>query len=523
MTEFGIQIDDGSEKLPQIVVEKNSQSVELYDWQRRAIEYFFKHHKVIYEITTGGGKTFCAIEILKQLLDIEPSLNTLIVVPKNIILETVWFKELYNAGFSMIDVGVFYGGIKEYGKNFTITNMQNLELIQLEIFDVAIFDECFAGNTIVTTIKNNTERKMLIKNIVNKRLEVNVLSYNLKTKKVESKKVIDWYKIKEKRKVIDIKLEDGTILTVTPDQLIYNGEKYIQAKNLKINDYVLKDDKKEIRYCKCGCGKSFIHPRKGRTKYINGHFLLGRTLIEVWGEKAKGIIEKRSARLKGKKYEEIYGEKKGKEMREHISRTRKGKKLNRVKPCYRKGLTYEEAYGKEKAKEIKQKIITANLNNGPHWTKKEIIVAYQKIPKIRKTEWVSYRKKGLLPDWGTMKKYWNNIDNFSIEAGKTFLQPLYKISGIGQNEKIILDTIEKDKNISLERQYKIKNFYVDGYDKLNNVVYEIDESYHKYNNHFDKIRENKIKNILNCTFVRINEQQFILCQTNTILGDFIIR
>ncbi len=141
MVEFGIQIDDGSEKLPQIVVEKNSQSIELYDWQRRAIEFFLNHHKVIYEVSTGAGKTVCAIEILKKLLEVEPTLNTLIIVPKNVILETTWFKELYNAGFSLVDIGVFYGGIKEYGKKFTITNMQNLEKIQLEIFDVVCYDE----------------------------------------------------------------------------------------------------------------------------------------------------------------------------------------------------------------------------------------------------------------------------------------------------------------------------------------------------------------------------------------------
>ena len=138
--EFDISIEDGSEVLPEFSVEQNTTYMTLHDWQRRAIDYFFKYNQAMFEVTTGAGKTFCAIEILKRIWKEDPNVKVLIVVPKNIILETGWFKELYNAGISLIDIGAYYGRIKEYSK-VTITNMQNLQNIDIERFDCVVFDE----------------------------------------------------------------------------------------------------------------------------------------------------------------------------------------------------------------------------------------------------------------------------------------------------------------------------------------------------------------------------------------------
>ena len=138
--EFGIDIDDGSQALSSIIIDENDKSIELYEWQREAKDYFFKYNKAIFEVATGCGKTFCAIDIMKEVLKKDPDVMILIVVPKNIILEQTWFKELYDNGFSLIDVGVFYGFAKEFCK-ITITNMQNLKNVPLELFDMIILDE----------------------------------------------------------------------------------------------------------------------------------------------------------------------------------------------------------------------------------------------------------------------------------------------------------------------------------------------------------------------------------------------
>ena len=60
MTRFEIAIDDGSTTLSEFAVEENTKFVELYDWQRRAIKYFFKNNVALYSVTTGclTGNTF---------------------------------------------------------------------------------------------------------------------------------------------------------------------------------------------------------------------------------------------------------------------------------------------------------------------------------------------------------------------------------------------------------------------------------------------------------------------------------
>jgi superfamily II DNA or RNA helicase len=139
--EFGILIDDGSKHIQPFVIDENTKSLELYDWQRRAINYFFKNDcNSIFEVTTGAGKTYCAIQIVKRIWELDPKVKVLIIVPKNVIMETGWYSELYEAGVSLVDIGVYYGNIKEYSK-VTITNMQNLDRIAFEIFDCIIFDE----------------------------------------------------------------------------------------------------------------------------------------------------------------------------------------------------------------------------------------------------------------------------------------------------------------------------------------------------------------------------------------------
>jgi len=80
---------------------------------------------------------------------------------------------------------------------------------------------------------------------------------------------------------------------------------------------------------------------------------------------------------------------------------------------------------------------------------------------------------------------------------------------IGKNEKQILDKVELDNNIKLERQFMFRGYFLDGYDKENNVVYEVDEK-----QHFDCLgnlkekdiqRQSEIEHYLNCDFIRIKD------------------
>jgi len=77
----------------------------------------------------------------------------------------------------------------------------------------------------------------------------------------------------------------------------------------------------------------------------------------------------------------------------------------------------------------------------------------------------------------------------------------------GRNEIQILDQIEVEFDIFIERQYPIIGYFIDGYDKQNNIVYEIDEKAHLSPNKKkrDILRQENIINKLNCQFVRIKD------------------
>jgi len=76
---------------------------------------------------------------------------------------------------------------------------------------------------------------------------------------------------------------------------------------------------------------------------------------------------------------------------------------------------------------------------------------------------------------------------------------------IGNNEKFILDSIEKSNNIKIIRQYEVEGYFLDGYCKEKNITFEIDESYHNKKLKKDKQRENIIKDKLNCKVIRIKD------------------
>ena len=159
-------------------------------------------------------------------------------------METGWLGELYRNGYNLPEIGVFYGMAKEYGR-VTITNMQSLSKVAIELFDIVIFDECFSGDTNVTVRINNKNKNIKIKKIVNKKIFCEVLSYNINKNKYEYKSILKHYQIKEKRKVMKIILEDNTKIILTPEQLIYNGNNYIKANKLKKGNFIQCLEKKK--------------------------------------------------------------------------------------------------------------------------------------------------------------------------------------------------------------------------------------------------------------------------------------
>lgn len=113
---------------------------KLHKWQEDALEEFMDKESLIAECATGSGKSRFAIECIKRIWDKYPNYNILIVVPKIIILEDTWIRELNKNNITFNNVGIYYGFAKEYSK-ITITTIASVKKIPLEIFDVVIFDE----------------------------------------------------------------------------------------------------------------------------------------------------------------------------------------------------------------------------------------------------------------------------------------------------------------------------------------------------------------------------------------------
>jgi len=72
----------------------------------------------------------------------------------------------------------------------------------------------------------------------------------------------------------------------------------------------------------------------------------------------------------------------------------------------------------------------------------------------------------------------------------------------GENEVELLNKIEMENSITINRNFKILRYMPDGYCVENNTVYEVYERHHRYTAHaqYDKNRQQVIQNYLKCNF-----------------------
>ena len=98
------------------------------------------------------------------------------------------------------------------------------------------------------------------------------------------------------------------------------------------------------------------------------------------------------------------------------------------------------------------------------------------------------------------------------------LEDVLQVIGETENQRVVvvkpriehlaLDIVDQLQGIKLIRQYPVKVsedklFFIDGYDPIGKVAYEIDEKNHKYQQKDDTEREQAIRDYLGCEFVRI--------------------
>ncbi len=159
----------------------------------------------------------------------------------------------------------------------------------------------------------------------------------------------------------------------------------------------------------------------------------------------------------------------------NLSFAQKGKKKSK-EHCKNIGLarlgkSYEEIYGNSKAKKLRKKAKLRMIGN-----------TYTKNVK-KSAETIRKHRVAAI----------NNIEKYRGKL-KCF---------VGKNEKRLLDEQEIKNNCEIIRQHKIRElgYIVDGYDKANNVVYEVYEKYyHIRKPKKDLKRQREIQKFLKCKF-----------------------
>lgn len=113
--------------------------IELYDYQKEAVATMIRAKGGVLVSPCGSGKTFMGIEILRQL----ESKFLWLTHTKDLLNQTL--KEMKTL-YPFLDIGTITDGKINMGKDGTISTVQTLSKIDLEIykneFDVVIVDEC---------------------------------------------------------------------------------------------------------------------------------------------------------------------------------------------------------------------------------------------------------------------------------------------------------------------------------------------------------------------------------------------
>jgi len=187
------------------------------------------------------------------------------------------------------------------------------------------------------------------------------------------------------------------------------------------------------------------------------------------------------------------------ETREKMRRARKGKKRKPFTLEWRKNLSIAQKKRTDHfiSEETKRKIGIANKG------KKRSL---ETIEKIR----INSLKQIHLPASEETKRKMREATIKRVEKQRLDGDPLFPT--IGNNEKIILDTIEKSEGIEILRQYKVIGYFLDGYCKKNNTAFEVDERFHFINGvlrESDVKRQKNVEDELGCQFRRIQDNNLL--------------
>ena len=134
-------------------------------------------------------------------------------------------------------IGLVGGGINKK-EDITVFSIQSTTKDDVKDMKMIMFDECVNGDTLITLSDNSTKT---IKEIVENKLECEVITYNTEKKIFENNKIYDWQKIPfeyKNKKMVKLTIEDENgiehIVECTEDHKVWieSENKYIEARKL---------------------------------------------------------------------------------------------------------------------------------------------------------------------------------------------------------------------------------------------------------------------------------------------------
>jgi len=215
------------------------QPITLRDYQVDVVNKFLQNPQSLQEVSTGAGKTIMTAVLSDQC---EKYGRTIVIVPnKDLVSQTE--ADYKNMG---LDVGVFYGSKKEFGKTHTICTWQSLNSLLkktknqeapitigefLEDVVAVIVDECFDGDTLITTTRGKTP----IKNL---KVGDKIINLCEKTKQYKEDTVAKVHKNlthSESEKMLELEFDNGIKTQVTANHKFLTNKGWIRADELTDN------------------------------------------------------------------------------------------------------------------------------------------------------------------------------------------------------------------------------------------------------------------------------------------------
>lgn len=220
------------------------QPVILEDHQVAAANQYLNNLQAVQSISTGAGKTLLTAVLSHK---VEPYGRSIVIVPsKDLVTQT---EEQYrNLG---LDVGVFYGDRKEYGKTHTICTWQSLNILDEKskqfdtTFDIATFiegvvcimvDECFHGDTPVLTPQGYVPIQHIQEGdeVINRNDDTGEFKVDVVIKKHEN--LVN----NQSEDMLELEFDNGTVLKVTANHRFLTGRGWVRADQLTLKDFIIE-------------------------------------------------------------------------------------------------------------------------------------------------------------------------------------------------------------------------------------------------------------------------------------------